>query len=138
MNTLRKLPSIILLFLCSCGPSISLFDQYAYVQVTNIKVEALDLMGQATDAYSAHEKEIKVVDQQIRKAMEYEKHRPKNAITSVLWEKLNDPGAHLYGGFINRWREKGKLDTAFANGQQYIISRAFDQIAELESGKIKK
>ena len=71
------------------------------------------------------------------KIIEYEKHRPKNQITAKMWELLNDSTAHLYGGFINRWRVQKKLGAAFIQNQKIIVGKAFDQIAELESGKIK-
>ncbi|RYX85130.1 hypothetical protein EON73_03030 [bacterium] len=126
----------VLLFI-SCSPKISLFDQYAYTQVTSIKVDALTVMSDAVDSFALHKNEVRAVDISIRKMIEYGRHRLNDTSTIRQWEKLNDPKQHLYGGFINRWKQKNKLDSAFVTDQQYIIARAFDQIAELESGKIK-
>jgi hypothetical protein len=138
LNVFRHLTLLVLICIfCSCGSTISLFDQYAYQQVTSIKIDAMDLMEQASDSYIVHEKEIKAIDLQIKKVIEYEKHRSQNKITSQMWEKLNDPKGHLYGGFTARWREKKTLNRAFIDAQLMIVSASFDQIAELESGKIK-
>jgi hypothetical protein len=130
---------IISLLACyGCGSTIALFDQFAYEKTTSTKVDALNLMGKATENYDQHKAEADVIDIQISKIMEYEAHRPKNLITSELWKILNDSTAHLYGGFINRWRTQKKLSAAFVQNQKVIVSKAFDQIAELESGKIKE
>lgn len=134
---LRYLFWIGILFTIACSPKISFFDQYAYTQVTSIKVDALDLMSKATDNFPVHENEVKAVDITIRKMIEYERHRPNDSITLKQWKKLYDPKKYLYGGFINRWRQKNKLDATFIADQQNLIGQAFDQIAELESGKLK-
>lgn len=136
MIKIRYITFLSLLILCSCSPRISLYDQYAYTQVTSIKIDALMVMQEASESYTSHISDIKKVDISIRKIIEYEKHRPTNSISTQMWEKLNDPGVPLYAGFITRWKQKGKLDTAFVSSQQRIIGLAFDQIAELESGKI--
>ena len=134
---LRYLLWVGIIFTIACSPRISFFDQYAYTQVTSIKVDALNLMSEAADNFSVHENEVKAMDITIRKMIEYEKHRPKDSVTLKQWEKLYDPKKYLYGGFINRWRQKSKLDSAFIADQQNLIGKAFDQIAELESGKLK-
>lgn len=135
-----KIKALLLVFIlscCACGSTISLFDQYSYERTTSIKVDALNLMSKATEDYAQHKTEIDVVDTEINKIVEYELHRPKNQITSKMWVLLNDSTAHLYGGFINRWRTQKKMGAAFIQNQKIIVGKAFDQIAELESGKIK-
>lgn len=118
--------------------SISSFDQYAYVQATALKVDALNLMDLSTEDYSSHEKEAKEVLTKMLKAYEYEKHRPKNQITTQMWDMLMDTSKHLLGGFIKRWKEKGKLSKFSVDEEKKLIAFDFDQIAELESRKIKK
>jgi hypothetical protein len=136
-----KIKTLLIVFIlgcCGCGSTIALFDQYAYEKTTSIKVDALNLMEKATENYDQHKTEVDVIDTQISKIIEYESHRPKNQITSKLWTILNDSTAHLYGGFVSRWRSQKKLSAAFIKNQKIIVSKAFDQIAELESGKIKQ
>jgi hypothetical protein len=137
------LKNFLLIVLCSaflvcCKPFIAAYDQYAYTQATSIKVDALNLMDLATEEYASHQKEVKAVQTNIQKIYEYEKNRPKNEITALMWQKMMDTSGHLFGGFINRWKNENHLNEAFIEeAKNKIIGPAFDQIAELESKKIK-
>jgi len=126
-----------LCLLLGCSPTISTFDQNAYTQVTSLKVDALDLMSKATDDYATHETEVKAIQLNIDKAIEYDKHRPHNEITTKMWAIINDPDGHLFGGFLVKWKKDGKCGAAFVVDKKKQIGSAFDQIAELESKKIK-
>ena len=138
MKALQTLVSaFIVSLLLSCSPLIAGFDQTAYTQVTSLKVDALDVMSKANEHYTQHETEIKSLQLNIDKAIEYDKHRPKNENTVQMWELLNSPTGHLLGGYFVRWKQKTMLDTAFISDQKKIIGRSFDRIAELESKKIK-
>jgi len=55
-----------------------------------------------------------------------------------MWDLLLNTDGHLLGGFLKRWEDKSVLGVTFVNEEKKIISDAFDQIAGLESGKIKK
>lgn len=126
-----------LLLLFSCSPTISTFDQTAYMQVTSLKVDALDLMDKATENYTSHESEVKAIQLAIDKAIEYDKHRPNNAITINMWTILNNPEGHLFGGFLVKWKKEGKCNAVYIVDKKKQIGDSFDQIAELESKKIK-
>jgi hypothetical protein len=137
-NSLRVVFAIITL--CGCNlftPAISSFDHYSYVHTTSIKVDALNLIDMATDSFQLHEKEIKNIQSDIQKIKEYEKHRPKNDITIKLWEVLTDTNGNLLGKFVIRWQRERILKLVYVQEKRKQISLAFDQIAELESGKIK-
>lgn len=126
--------------LSSCrlfSPSVSAFDQYSYTQTTSLKVDALDLMDLATDSVQLHEKEIKTVQSAIQKIVEYEKHRPKNEVTTQLWFALTDTSGNLFGKFILRWQHDKILKPVYVQEKKKQIGLAFDQIAEMESGKNK-
>ena len=125
-----------LLVLTGCS-TISKFDQYAYSQTTAIKVDALNAMGHATDSFAVHADEVLRVQTEIDKMYEYEKNRPKNTISEKMWVVLRDSTGHLFGGFVARWKKDGKLDDVFVKESQSIIGSSFDQISQLESGKIK-
>ena len=71
------------------------------------------------------------------KIYEYEKNRPKNEITVKMWEKLMNENGHLLGGFLLKWEQQGKQSEVFITESKKIIGPAFDQIAQLESKKIK-
>ncbi|MEI6556396.1 MAG: hypothetical protein WCL70_12470, partial [Paludibacter sp.] len=58
-------------------------------------------------------------------------------ITLQLWDKLLDSNGHLLGGCLKRWQTEKKLSAVFVQEEKKIVGEAFDQIAELESKKIK-
>lgn len=124
------------LALVACN-TISYFDQYAYVQSTSIKVDVQNLIDMASEDYKSHEKEVKEVDTKIQKIYEYEKNRPKNEFTTKQWEILKDTTKDLYGGFIVMWRKNSKVGKTFIENKKIQIGKAFDQISQLESKKIK-
>ena len=117
--------------------SISSFDQYAYAQTTSIKVDGLNLMDLAKEDFSKSKLNVSEFQTKLKKVYEYEKNRPKNEITIKLWDKLLDPEGHLLGGFINRWEKEEKLSETFITEEKKLVDKAFDQIAGLESKKIK-
>ncbi|HCN84960.1 MAG TPA: hypothetical protein DIT07_15285 [Sphingobacteriaceae bacterium] len=122
----------------SCSPLIASFDQYSYVQTTSLKVEALALMDKAAEPFNRHEAEAKDLRLSMDKLYEYELHKPKNVITTKMWFKIKDPNAHLMGYFIKRWENEGKLNPFYIEELKPIMEQAFDQVAELESKKIKE
>lgn len=124
------------LLLTGCA-TISRFDQYAYTQTTSLKVDVLSVMGRATESYPMHQAQAVNVKTSLDKMYEYEKNRPKNAVSQKMWSVLTDSTGHLYGGFIKRWEKEDKLDTAFIRISKELVGQSFDQISQLESGKIK-
>lgn len=116
--------------------TISHYDQFAYTQTVSLKVDALSLMDRATDSYNSNEAEINMISQKLDKAYEYEKHRPKNAISLKLWSVLKSPDRNLLGGVMARWKKDEKLGQVFIKEIKPQIAEAFDLIAELESKKI--
>jgi hypothetical protein len=117
--------------------SISSFDQYAYAQTTSIKVDALNIMDLAIEDFNMHQADVNEFSTKLQKVYEYEKNRPKNEITIKLWDKLLDPNGHLLGGFLSRWEKEKKLGDTFITEEKKLVDKAFDQIAGLESKKIK-
>ena len=133
----RQLTLVLVLYSFAACASISSFDQYAYTQTTSLKVDALNAMSLATKEYSASEKTVQELQTNLQKVYEYEKNRPKNEITLQLWDKLLDANGHLLGGFIKRWQNETKLNAGFVEEEKKIVAEAFDQIAGMESHKIK-
>lgn len=117
--------------------TISQFDQYAYVQTTSLKVDALSVMDLATDDFDQHKDEVLQLTSSLQKIYEYEKNRPKNEITVKMWEKMLNEDDHLLGGFLLKWKTQGQQSKVFIEEAKKIIGPAFDQIAQLESKKIK-
>lgn len=117
--------------------TISSFDQYAYTQTTSLKVDAMNIMDMAKDSITLHKEEVMEFETKLQKVYEYEKNRPKNEITLKMWDLLLNPEGHLLGGFLNRWKTTALLSPAFITNEKKLVSDAFDQIAGLESHKIK-
>lgn len=138
MKQLSKSIAIIIVIFSVVGcASISSFNQQAYLQTTSIKVDALNLMDLAKDDYMLNESIVKDFQTKLQKIYEYDKNRPKNEITTKLWDILLDKDGHLLGGFITRWEKEKKLNTTFIIDAKKLVDRAFDQISGLESKKNK-
>ena len=133
----RNLTLLILLVSFFGCATISSFDQYAYTQTTSLKVDVLNTMDLAVNEYKTQEATVQELQTKLQKVYEYEKNRPKNEITFNMWDMLLNPDGHLVGGFLKRWKTDGKLSKTFIDNDKKIVSDAFDQIAGLESHKIK-
>jgi hypothetical protein len=124
-------------FLATACSTIATYDQVAYEHATNAKVDTLALMDKATGNYADHEKEIGTLVTELDKAYEYDRGRPLNKETLGQWEILLDPNRDSVGGFLKEWRESGSLRPVYITRKKTQIGLQFDQIIQLESGKIK-
>jgi len=134
---MRNLTMLVVLLSFAACASISTFDQYAYTQTTSLKVDALNTMDLATTDFASNEKTVQELQTNLQKVYEYEKNRPKNEITLKMWNILLDTNGHLIGGFLKRWENEKKLNAVFVQEEKKIVGDAFDQIAGLESHKLK-
>ena len=134
---MRNLTILVVLISFAACATISPFDQYAYTQTTSLKVDALNTMQLATTDFALNEKAVQELQTNLQKVYEYEKNRPKNEITLNMWNILLDTNGHLIGGFLKRWENEKKLNAVFIQEEKKIVGEAFDQIAGLESHKLK-
>ncbi|MBL7769735.1 MAG: hypothetical protein JNK20_12190 [Flavipsychrobacter sp.] len=138
-RSLRLLLVLIFSSVCliqsSCVTTAS-YDQYVYKESTSLKVDALKLMDKAEKPYGTQEKEIEKLTDQLDKLYEYEVHRKKNQLRIQMWNLLRNPEKNLLGGFLSRWKKEGQLNLSFISEAKIIVGKAFDQLAELESGKL--
>jgi hypothetical protein len=132
----RLILALLSISLVSCS-SISLYDQHAYETSTSLKVDVLNMMNNGTGEYSKYESQIMELLVAIEKAYEYEKGRPKNSISTKMWEKMKDPNGGLFGEFIILWGTQGTLSQVYVIEKKKIVGEAFDDMIELESKKIK-
>jgi hypothetical protein len=123
--------------MASCSPLISSYDQYAYMQSTSIKVEALNVMSMATDSFQIHKKDVDNLNLDMQKIYEYDKNLPKNEKTTEQWGILMDPNAHLLATFLWQWHAQTKEDSTYVALKKDQVSKAFDIIIQLEAAKIK-
>jgi hypothetical protein len=130
---------VTVLFVCAFAAcsTISTYDQTAYLQAVNTKVDALALMTKAVESYTNHQNEVTEFVLELDKTYEYERGRPLNVDTIKQWDILRDPNGDLLGGFLKEWKEEGKLLPVYVERKKTQIGTAFDQIIQLESGKIK-
>lgn len=133
----QKSALICLTTLIAACSTISPYDQTAYLQAVNTKVDALVLMDKAVEPYANHRSELAAFLTELQKAYEYERGRPLNKITLTQWDILRDPNRDLLGGFLKEWKQEGKLLPVYVERKKAQIGTAFDQIIQLESGKIK-
>jgi hypothetical protein len=126
-------------FLFGCAHYISTFDQLAYVQATSIKVDVLNLIDDSNESFTSHQQEVDEVVSKMMKAIEYEKHRPKNDISVRMWSKLIDSTKQkgIVGSYLASWKRTGTKSQVLIDEFKPLASEGFDLIAELESQKIK-
>jgi len=127
---------ISLLFYTGCT-SYSVFNQRSYEMATALKVDALELLNYASEPFSEHQDEIKLLKRNVEKAYQYAKGLPDNPETVKQWDILKNPNGFLLFGALNKWEAEGTLSPGFISSIQPQIEEAFDSIIELESGKRK-
>lgn len=143
----RLLSILTLLCLAGCN-TISSYDQAAYANVTSLKVDTLNMVGQATGSYVDHSTKIANLNTMLAKAYEYDHGRPLNQRTIDLWDQLlmvnaTDKNTGILPHFFELWKTEEKMSDIFINGRDHKsgekarIGKAFDQIIALESGKNK-
>jgi hypothetical protein len=146
MNPYRKgttaIVFILLLLSLSCA-AITGYDATSYKTATDLKAESLLLMDKATEPPDDNQMaQIDELQVKLLKAYEYEKGKKgPNQITVAQWKLLNDPEKDLLGGFLKDWEaKKGQskgFSKAFIDEKKDQVGKAFDQIIELESSKVK-
>ena len=127
----------ILISIAACGALIAPYNETAYQNATNLKVESLALMDKATEPYSEHQEEVDELMIKIDQAYEFSKGLPKNELSTAQWEIMKDPNGHMLGGFIEKWKESETLREIFVEEVKGQVSKGFDEIIKLESLKIK-
>ena len=130
----RVLALLVLLTVAGCS-TIATHDATAYEKATAAKAEALVLMDKAVESYSTHREAAEAVALTIEKAYQYDLGRKSNAETIKQWEILKNPEGNLFGGFLRRWKQKGRFLPDAIALKKPDIADAFDQIIELEGGK---
>ncbi len=126
------------LALAGCGHYIAPYNETAYQNATDLKVESLALMDKATEPYAENAQEVQALMIKVDQAYEFSKGIPKNDLATKQWKIMLDPKGNMLGGFIEQWKEQGQLNMVFVDEMKGQISQGYDQIIELESAKIKE
>ncbi|MUU76932.1 hypothetical protein GN138_00610 [Winogradskyella sp. HL2-2] len=115
----------------------AVFDQYSYQQAISIKVESLNLMDEAVNDYLAHETEVRTLQLDLQKMVEYEKNKPDNEVSYTMWKTITNEERNLLAGFLKRWKEKDQLSQVFIDEAKVQVSEALDLIIKYEGQKNK-
>lgn len=135
LRTMMAVASLAALLL-SCV-TISTYNETAYKQATSLKIDALSLMDKATEPFDQHRDEVRALRLELEKAYEYNRGRPDNQLSTKQWEVLKDSTRNLVGGFLKKWETDKILSATFITEIKGVVGDAFDQVAWLESGKLK-
>lgn len=128
---------LVAIVVSGCAPSISQFNETAYQQAVQLKVQSLALLDKASEPYADHAEKAEALHQELHTAYEYARGRPHNEISTRQWKIMIDPKRNLMGGLLARWEEEDSLSPVFVRELRGVISDVFDTIIGLESGKIK-
>ena len=118
----------------SCA-TMAPFSQVELDKITALKAESLALMSKATSSFAASKSSVDALKASLESAHSASDGREKNKSAAKQWAILKDPTANLLGGFLARWENKGTLSDTFVAEASGNISKAFDQLIELESGR---
>jgi len=129
---------VLALFIQGCSPSIALFDQHSYEELTSLKVDAVNLIEKSAEPYDNYADQVDALHLRFQKVKEYVKGLSKNDITYHMLENLTDPNKNLYGGAIKLWQQQGSISPAIVSDFKERVQSSFDEILELERNKIKK
>lgn len=136
-NRVRNAAALtVLLCLAGC-PKVGSFDPIAFEQTKGLKVQALTLMDRATEPYADHRAAVDTLRQRIARAYAREQGRPNNENTILQWGLLMAPQGHLLGGFLALWERRSVLEEVFIDEARVQVADAFDEILQLEDGKLR-
>jgi hypothetical protein len=137
LKTTQRLSLFLLLFILNCAPRIALYNETAYQNAVNLKVESLSLMENAIDSIGSHTIEISDLEMKINKAYQYVMWLPRNELTVKQWEILMKPDGGLLGEFLKRWKEETVLNRGYIDESKIQVDQAYNEIIKLETGKVK-
>lgn len=139
MKTLKiKIALFAIIALTSCQAiKTAVFDQYSYQKTTELKVETLMLMENASLPFENHKETVMKLLLDIEKLKEYEKNKPNNEISFAMWNVLTDKEKNLVGGFFKLWKNKQTLSPTFVEESKKQIEEAFDLLIQYEIKKDK-
>ncbi len=126
---------IIASFFASCSPLIAVYDANAYAQAISIKVDLQNLADEsATTNYTNAKADVDKVTSNIQKALEYDRGREKDSLSTKQYEILLADG-HSYKTFLQLWQSQGKISATAAAEFKSSIGQIMDRIIRLENGK---
>jgi len=130
---------VISIALLTCNSfKTALYDQYSYERSISLKVDALELMNEATEPYAEHVEEVKTYLVEFQKLKEYEKNKANNELSYEMIKLIGNPEKNLLGGFFKRWKEKNTISKIMIGETKGQIGEAFDILIKYEAKKNKE
>jgi hypothetical protein len=115
-------------------------DRRILATTGDLKTGTLALMDKAIEPYSAHAEEIDAQNAQLKRLYDQERTRPGNGPTTRMWATFLQvdpklPGSGIYPRFLDQWKKKNVLTSAYIEDKKQTVGDAFDKIISLESAK---
>ncbi|MCL9804188.1 hypothetical protein NAT51_01535 [Flavobacterium amniphilum] len=137
MKTLFKFTAVFLL-LTSCQViKITTYDSYSHQKAIELKAKTNTLALLSTNAYTNHQEEANLLINELNSHLDYEKNKPNNEVTVMMWSKIAGNEQTLLPKFLSLWKQNNKLNPSFAGESAKQFNEAFDQIIILETAKQK-
>ncbi|KNG93592.1 hypothetical protein [Pseudaestuariivita atlantica] len=127
--------TLVMVFVAACEPLISPYRETAYQNATTLKARSAALVAKASDPYPQHRTEAEALLVAVDAAYEYSRGLPRNEVSAKQWDIMRDPNGNLLGGFIGRWRDKGRLNPFVRDEGAELIAEGFDTIICVEINK---
>jgi len=137
-NVLKQSIFILLISmtLLSCNSfKTALYDQYSYERSISLKVDALELMNDATEPYTEHIEEINSYLVEFQKLKEYEKNKANNELSYEMIKLIGNPENNLLGGFFKSWKSKDRISGVMIRETKEQVGEAFDILIKYEAKK---
>ncbi|ESR26543.1 hypothetical protein [Lutibaculum baratangense] len=134
---LPLLAAVLVALLSACASLAPDYSLEAYRNATTLKAESLALIAKAHEPYASHAREVEELSTRIDAAYEFSAGLPRNALSARQWAIMRSPDRNLYGGFVARWREQGRVGAFFRDEARSQIAEGFDYIICLEANKQK-
>lgn len=116
-------------------PSCSaVYDMIGTENVTKISSKLPALMGKATESYSKHEADVVALTSDLSDAVAHAATVKKNKEIAESWKILQND---LVTPFMERWKDKGKLDKDFIKEATAQVSKSLEAIKNAERAKKK-
>jgi len=111
-------------------------DQVSLDKLLMLKETASSLINKSSEPYEDHKAEVEQLKMDMTDQIAYEKEKGKKNTKMVeMLQLLMKPDGNLLGGFLERWKNKGKMNPAMATEVSKIVGDNFDQIINLERSK---
>ncbi|MGB0789742.1 MAG: hypothetical protein ACPG7E_08855 [Marinirhabdus sp.] len=113
------------------------YDHYTFTETLATQVMTRALIEKANTPFAENALSVEALQQQLKKMMQYETLKNKDAIMQKMWQQLNRDNSALQN-FIKTWEAQGTMSQPFIDEFAPQISKQFDLMVTYESKKDRK